>query len=423
MDRNDTTPTDPDPVLASLLGPLYPINRPLTQSVQDYVDQKLQNMNKAMEHYRQSTSTRMKDEINQAKAQIKVLKDEVLEIKKSIIIPTTTTIQQQPPPPPTVIPVIVEDVSPPTPTLTSTPTKPSPLVLPTKDNNVSLSLPGTPHTHGATATTTTSQIIYQAVGNIPPPKFFPHVETAENFLLELDSYMRRKRLAPEDWILLLPSVFSTDKTQSVWWQRTKLIAKTWDDFKQHFILMYGSDSDKLNSLEKLLNRRQHENEDFQTFAFEMDMQYRKVYLPAPSSNESEILQFISERSLPFMRVPLMGCGAKSLIDLINFANKIHPPPPPQQQIKPKHNNNSVRVASTKEEKKEDKTSSSSSPSTNKNNKKSNNINNRRTFTCEYCPHLTNHSTSRCTKNNKPNPPTAKAATTTEVKDSGNGKEE
>jgi hypothetical protein len=119
-------------------------------------------------------------------------------------------------------------------------------------------------------------IIFQSGGSVPMPKFNPKLETAEHFLSELEVYMRRKRSPPENWTLMLSPIFNQDSDQSLWWKRARMVAKSWETFKQHFRAFYWSDSDKCSALEKLLLRRQRDNESFQTFAFEMDLMYRKI---------------------------------------------------------------------------------------------------------------------------------------------------
>ncbi|OXA42678.1 Activity-regulated cytoskeleton-associated protein [Folsomia candida] len=415
-DLHDNVSPSPDPLLSSILGPHYPISLPATQSVQNYVDGKVESLSAGLEHCRRSTTHQIENNNEKMKEEIRNLRKELEQLKKqslhSYTIPPPSYSQTTP-----VHPVIVSSqaIPPPQQTVTLTAPIPTTMAATITSNNQVLPTPITTPTTTILSDGTTANvpIIYHSVGNIPPPKFSPNLDTAENFLQELEGFMRRKRLAPEDWILMLPSVFSSDRKQSTWWQRTKLMAKTWDEFKSNFIIMYGSDCDKMNSLEKLLNRRQSEKEDFHTFALQMDMQYRKVYQVAPSTNESEVLQFIAERALPHLRIPLFGCGAKSLVDLINFGQKIH------NATVSERNNTKSPPPSSKNNKTEKPTSPSTTNKSNKGEEKKGQAG-RRTFKCSNCPGSTNHSTERCFKGRNP-PAAVRQAQGSEV--SGNGKEE
>jgi hypothetical protein len=168
-------------------------------------------------------------------------------------------------------------------------------------------------------------IIFQSGGSVPMPKFNPKLETAEHFLSELEVYMRRKRSPPEDWTLMLSPIFNQDPDQSLWGKRARMVAKSWETFKQHFRAFYGSDSDKCSALEKLLLRRQRDNESFQTFAFEMDLMYRKVHNLSSDLNVKEVLSFISERALPTLKPHLLAYQAKDLYELVLYGSKIEIP--------------------------------------------------------------------------------------------------
>jgi hypothetical protein len=176
-------------------------------------------------------------------------------------------------------------------------------------------------------------IIFQSGGSIPMPKFNSKLETAEHFLSELEMYMRRKRCPPEDWTLMLSPIFNQDPDQSLWWKRARMVAKTWELFKEHFRAFYGSESDRCSALEKLLLRRQRENETFQTFAFEMDLMYRKVYNLSSDVNVKEVLTFISERALPTLKPHLLAFQAKDLYALVLYGSKIEVPQSAKSDVK------------------------------------------------------------------------------------------
>jgi hypothetical protein len=168
-------------------------------------------------------------------------------------------------------------------------------------------------------------IIFQSGGNVPAPTFNPKLETAGNFIRELELYLRRKRIPYEDWTLMLSPIFNKDLEQALWWKRAKMVAHDWESFKKHFLGFYGSESEKNSTLEKLLLRRQSEQESFQKFAFEMDLMYRKVYNMDTENNTPEILSFISERALPTLKPHLLAYHAKDLYELVLYGSKIETP--------------------------------------------------------------------------------------------------
>jgi hypothetical protein len=287
----------------------------------------------------------------------------------------------------------------------------------------------------------TNPFIYHTVGNLPLPKFRQETESADNFILELEAYMKRKRFVPEEWILTLPSIFNQDPHQSLWWQRTKLFAHTWEQFKEQFLKMYGSSSNQHQTLEKLLLRRQKPEESFEKFAFEMELQYRKLYKIVNNERDIEIIQFVAERALPYLKPHLLASNNSSLIDLINFASKIErTPQPPQSDNNRRYqanNNNQYNNNNNNYQRRErtdnkasvqvntplHKTGSPPPTQSNPNNTRNDNGNKRNNkraprhnLKCDNCPTLTNHTTQDCFRNKQPrvnnatptiNPPTPK----------------
>lgn len=163
---------------------------------------------------------------------------------------------------------------------------------------------------------------YVPRANIQPPKFNPDHNTADFFLEELNEYFEYSGVAPEDRLCHLISVFSKEKELNLWWQRTKLQVSNWDEFCDHFMKMYGSTSDYTASLEKLLRRRQQQNESFRTFALEMELAYRKLHRDNNPEINKTIIDFISERALPSLKPHLLGCHAQDIYELIQFAQKL-----------------------------------------------------------------------------------------------------
>jgi hypothetical protein len=80
-------------------------------------------------------------------------------------------------------------------------------------------------------------IYHNGGGNIPLPKFDPKLDTAENFLPELEVYMR------SDWVLMLSPIFNHDAKQLLWWRQTRMVVKSWRDFKNHFRGFFASGSE------------------------------------------------------------------------------------------------------------------------------------------------------------------------------------
>ena len=187
-------------------------------------------------------------------------------------------------------------------------------------------------------------------GHIPPPKFNQELETADNFLHELELYFKQKKVHPDERLLHLSFIFKGNDELELWWLRTKLIATNWDGFIHDFTQMYGSDSDKAGALEKLYSRRQKEGEPFQKFALEMEVQYIKVN--GTDSINDNIISFISERALPSLRSHLLSAHAPSVCDLIKLAKKIessvpvsstpNPSSSPPQKSVDKHNSQPPR---------------------------------------------------------------------------------
>ncbi|CAL8087458.1 unnamed protein product [Orchesella dallaii] len=169
-----------------------------------------------------------------------------------------------------------------------------------------------------------SQRNYAPRANIPPPRFNPDHNTADFFLDELKEYFEYSNIAPEDRLCHLSSVFGKEKELNLWWQRTKLQVTSWDGFCHHFMKMYGSTSDYTASLEKLLRRRQQPHESFKTFALEMELSYRKLHRENTPEINQTIIEFISERALPSIKPHLLGCHAKDIYELIQFAQKLEP---------------------------------------------------------------------------------------------------
>lgn len=276
------------------------------------------------------------------------------------------------------------------------------LTRPNKEDEKHAEIPINPMMQ--TQSSSSGPVLFHSVGNIPPPKFNPNIDSAENFLKELENHMERKRFIRKDWILSLPAVFNQDSNQALWWQRTKLFAHTWDEFKQHFITMYASDSDVHAALEKLLLRRQKEDEPFQKFAFEMDLQYRKVHRMTTNTKEAEIITFISERALPYLKANILGSSATTVVDLINYASKIERP------VQDRSHHNSIKFKSwQKADKKVESHQANSANSARKTPPPSNNRQQQRQpqqqvapsaqqarpKVCTYCPHLNNHTTQNC----------------------------
>ncbi len=466
-DLEDTYSPDPNNLLPQLLGSQYPITLPAAQSVKEYVDNKVKSLTKAMHHYQQNNVstrdiTRIRSALDNIKSSIiprqeyEELKEEMelyklyvrqeyqdvmLKMEKEIeelkqkLKQLSVPVPSSPIPTPTAnLNVVVTPTSPPSnPFLLQNVPASSP--IPNVTNNNPAYQPEVtiiPPTMNVTPHNNT--VIYQSVGNIPIPRFSPHLETPEFFLKEVELYMKRKRVMQDDWILLLPQIFAQDPNQTLWWQSTRLSVNNWEDFKAQFLLMFGSSMDKHTSLEKLLNRRQRNNESFTKFALQMNMQYRKIFELDPSADTQQVLQFIAERALPQLKTPLLSCRAANLVELINFGklfeNSIPKPSFEQKSSSPPPQH--TKTANVDEKKNENKTSNQdkpSNPNTNNNQKKNEQKSTSSNKKCDYCPTLSNHNTRDCFKNKKndkrdkreQHPPSTKVAQITTT-DQGNEEE-
>jgi hypothetical protein len=197
-------------------------------------------------------------------------------------------------------------------------TPPSPVVQP----QVSLSIQdvnvSTPHP----VTLDNGRIqIFTPTPNLEPPKFDSNLTTAEQFLSELDLYMVQKAIRGDSRLAQLAFVFKTDSMQSLWWQRTRLRVKSWEEFQNEFKAFYGSESSRNASIEKLYSRRQQSAESFEKFALEMELMYYKVF-PENRMDDKGVLKFIAERALPEIQGTLLAADPSDLTRLISLAKHI-----------------------------------------------------------------------------------------------------
>lgn len=157
---------------------------------------------------------------------------------------------------------------------------------------------------------------------------------------KLTHYLEQKGVAITDRLCHLSTIFSTNKEVNLWWQRTKLQISSWEEFTFHFLSTYGTPEDHHAALEKLYRRRQRETEPFLHFAMEIELQYLKLHRDTQTLDSHSILQFIAERSLPYLKPHLLGCSAKNLYELIRLAQKIEPLPqsPPSPNRNRQHSN-------------------------------------------------------------------------------------
>lgn len=432
---DDKVNPDTDPVLESILGPQFPINRPAAHSVKDYVDTHIGKMKTTLFHHQKNLAKQqdvdaLRKEMSEfmnyvsseyTKTFAQIYKETKQQNSPHMRIPPTlhNSVMREPHLPDDPNPFHdVSTISPITPHKNETnPFMTSDVILlltaPADNPAYQPIITIPPQFNSTLPATAPNTVIYQSVGNIPIPKFRPYLETPENFLKEVELYMKRKRVMPEDWILMLPSVFKQDKHQSLWWQSTKLVVNSWDDFKSEFLQMYGSEMDKHQSVERLLNRRQKKNEPFNKFALEMNMIYRKIFKIDQSSHDTQIIQFVAERALPHIQTALLSCRAKNLVELINFGkifekstppeqttklasshtnqatvrdgNRNPPPPPPPRQ---NYNNNNNPAPRPPQRQNNNNTPPRPPPRQNNNNRPR----------CANCPHLNNHNIQNCFRN-------------------------
>lgn len=179
----------------------------------------------------------------------------------------------------------------------------------------------------------------------PPPKFHPGHDIPEFFIEELETFFSQRNVGHEERITYMQQIFGKDKELMLWWQRTRLQVSNWEEFTMEFLKMFGTSSHYNSALEKLFNRRQQRNEKFSTFVMEMELQYLKLHhsrvVTVPTTT---ILSFISERALPWLVPHLLGCNARDIYELIQFAQKI--PLPSQAPQAPQHFQNKFQQSSS-----------------------------------------------------------------------------
>ena len=403
-DMGDQLTPPPDHILTEILGDQFPIYRPANGSIQDYIDKKLKNFPRIISHHikhlaSQHDVSQLSHEFTTTldlirhdfQDQIKNLKNELQKVKESHNAHT---------PPPTTNPIPhsiqvspiqqEKDFHQSTAIQVSIPEKSQVRFAGSPESHIA----SIPQPYGPDITTTSNTVVFHSGGSIPVPKFVPHLETPENFLKEAELYMKRKRIMEEDWLLMLPSIFKDDKNQTLWWQSTKLMVSTWEDFKKEFIMMYGSATTKHQSLERLLNRRQKPHESFQNFALEMNMIYRKIFALEPSTKMDQVLQFIAERALPHLKAPLISCRAENLVELINYGKIFESSAKQVEESKPKYFSQAAKTQDTP-------TPKNTHPKVNEDkeeNKSASPPRSKPTRVCSFCPGKTSHDTAYCFKN-------------------------
>ncbi|OXA37223.1 Activity-regulated cytoskeleton-associated protein [Folsomia candida] len=380
--------------------------RPLPQYVQSQMERfsPQADLDTAVEYW-STTFDRMESTLL---SQIKDLKAELEKVKASHLASSSsssaTKVQVIPPP--------MHTLPPPPPTCVQPP--PMSHDAPGKGMDETFSsdttIPYQPETsaHGNT-------VVFHSGGNLPVPKFVPHLDSPENFMRELELYMKRKRVMSEDWVLMLPTIFNQDKHQSLWWQSTKLSVSSWLDFKHEFFRMYGSTVNKHQALERLLNRRQRHSEPFSTFAFEMNMAYRKIFEPSPDADVIPILQFIAERALPHLKSHLLSCRSSNF-EMVNFGKLF------ESERAQSYSSNKVTTSHSAPNSSSSPKPHSSKPSTSSNSdhrgKSSDSKRVRRV--CSKCPGKNNHDDAHCFKLHPPPKQQGKVA---QVVNSASGNDE
>jgi len=146
------------------------------------------------------------------------------------------------------------------------------------------------------------QIYMPSSGKIPLPTFDPRTMHVESFLSELNTYMQRKRLSPEDKLGHLIEVFNGNKSQKLWWQRTKLRVSTWEEFEKHFRSFFAATWNKNLAKQKLYLKIQGINEDFASYAISTDLEYRLLH---PDDSEKQAIEFIIRHAHESIRENLL----------------------------------------------------------------------------------------------------------------------
>jgi hypothetical protein len=165
----------------------------------------------------------------------------------------------------------------------------------------------------------TPTVILDSGSSVPIPKFDANKMTPESFLIEVEEYLAWKNASKETWIFLVSRMFAKDSDISRWWRETKQTVKTWDQFKESFLKYEKSGASKDELLAKLFATRQKLSDAFETFAWDVNGNYRKIDSAIPVS---EVIQRILNSCLPEISVILRNFTYQSVAELIFKAREV-----------------------------------------------------------------------------------------------------
>lgn len=241
----------PDPVLTGLIGHDYPYLQQANIPFQDYVDAKINNLGKAIGKHKQHLASciqqdhviiekemgRFQDfmkaafeqEVKWIHQQMQVMEltiqkqEHAIEAQNSVIQtlsnanPKVQTPSKDMIPTPQVqgdpssglellVPPPLQFLSDPPPQIALPPNENKedeipawcisrPQIMGTKEEEIPMN-PTT--TIMQTPSSSSGPVLFHSVGNIPPPKFNPNIDSAENFIMELENHMERKRFLRKD---------------------------------------------------------------------------------------------------------------------------------------------------------------------------------------------------------------------------------
>ena len=159
------------------------------------------------------------------------------------------------------------------------------------------------------------QIILPSSTKLRVPPYDPKTMTADSFLDELEFHMRRKNLSDIDRLGHLHEIMNEGKATKDWWKRSRAIVKSWPHFLSAFRDFFGATFNIEEAREKLYNKVQGDKESFASYAFNTDLQYRRVF---PEATDADAINFLIRHSKPTLRSSLLASqlSLKTFDDLV-----------------------------------------------------------------------------------------------------------
>jgi len=123
--------------------------------------------------------------------------------------------------------------------------------------------------------------IHPIGGQIPVPTYDPNMMTANSYLLEVERYFQSQGFTDDQRLYLVNSIVSTDV--QAWLQHVKRQNPNldWDEFKKQFCDKYDTWFHKHQRMTKLQTRRQRDDENFESYIWEIVRLSSQVFPTEP----------------------------------------------------------------------------------------------------------------------------------------------